>query len=295
MPIRVHPSSGRLIGLYPEGSEENFLWVNPAPSATGWCNVGGDRTWLAPEIELFISDPERPAETYTVPRALDPGNWQAGGTDTLTNSTRLRLLRSGREADVRLEKTCRPATNPLPGTGLDFAGYTQVTTLETDAPLGIWNLLQLPPDGEMWIATHGTATPRVVFGTLADGELVVEPGLARWRMASVGPDTKITLKATEVTGRAGYLRPRATPGQMDLVVREFVVDPAGDYVDALWEPPHETGWAFQACCVRNGSERFNELEYHAPAGCCRDESRVWAFRGPVEAVQAVAKELMGAS
>lgn len=66
----------------------------------------------------------------------------------------------------------------------------------------------------------------------------------------------------------------------DLVAREFAVDPDGEYVDALWTPPHETGWAFQACCVRNGRERFRELEYHAPAGCRRDESRVWGFRGP---------------
>lgn len=289
----IQPETGRLIGLYPSGSAENFLWENPAPRATGWCNVGGDRTWLAPEIELFIGDLTRPIETYRVPAELDPGGWRRNGAAThLVNETRLRLLRAGRDAGVRLSKTYGDAANPLPASGLAFAGYTQETTLETDARLGIWNLLQLPPGGEMLIATRGTARPHVVFGTLAADELSVEPGLVRWRMARSGPDAKIAIKAAEVTGRAGYLRPSATPGQMDLIVREFDVDPAGDYVDALWEAPHEAGWAFQACCVRNGTERFNELEYHAPAGCRRDESRVWAFRGPVEAVRAAAKELL---
>jgi len=52
--------------LYPGGSDENFLWTNPALASAesaqkyflrdGWPNPGGDRTWLAPEIELFIGD-----------------------------------------------------------------------------------------------------------------------------------------------------------------------------------------------------------------------------------------------
>ena len=99
----------------------------------------------------------------------------------------------------------------------------------------------------------------------------------------------------------------ATPGTrhpardtLDLVVREFSVGDERDYVDALWEPPHETGWAFQACCVRSGVERFNELEYHAPAAATakgenvsRDTSRVWAFRGPSDAVRQAAVALLG--
>lgn len=295
MSFRVLPSSGRLIGLFPPGSEENFLWANPDVSVAGWRNYGGDRTWLAPEIELFIGDLRRVTETYSVPQSLDPGNWKVDGTDRrLTHSSRLRLFRSSRDAEIRLTKTYGDAANPLSSSVLSYAGYVQVTTLETDAPLAIWNLLQLPRGGVMLVATRGMTQPKVVFGRLSEGELTVTPELVCWRMAGTGPDTKIGIKAGLLTGRAAYLRSCASGDQADLVVREFAVDPDGEYVDALWEPPHETGWAFQACCVRNGRERFNELEYHAPLGCRRDESRVWGFRGRMQDIVAAASALLGA-
>ena len=43
------------------------------PYAFGWKNFGGDRTWLAPEADLFWSDPDDVAGTYRVPDAFDPG------------------------------------------------------------------------------------------------------------------------------------------------------------------------------------------------------------------------------
>jgi hypothetical protein len=289
----VQSQTGRLIGLFPGGSGNNVLWTHAAPGTVGWPNHGGDRTWVAPEIELFIGDLSRPMETYRVPPALDPGNWVVTGDNTLVNTVRLPLLRTGGEVSVRIEKSYGPAANPLPSRTLQYAGYTQETCLQTDGRLAIWNLLQLPPGGTMLVATRGTATPRIVFGKLADGELLVRPGLVTWKMAATGLDAKIALQSVEVTGRAGYLRVDPATGLAELVVREFAVDPSGEYLDALWEHPHETGWAFQACCVRNGSEHFNELEYHAPVGCRRDESRVWAFRGPKDAVRGAAVALLG--
>jgi hypothetical protein len=114
------------------------------------------------------------------------------------------------------------------------------------------------------------------FGEIADPDLVSEPGLLRWRMDG-GGDAKISLLATDFTGRAAHLHQR-NPDSWDLVVRDVVVDPAGQYVDALWTPPYKNGWAFQACRVRSLDGGFNELEYHAPAGRRTDVSRVWAFR-----------------
>jgi hypothetical protein len=344
--ILVRPTSGRLLGLYPPGSEDNFLWMNPAlvseamtqalfdplgymeewmpplspdlPGAdffdqSGWINPGGDRTWLAPEIDLFIEDLDRPWETYAVQRALDPGYWKLESASrselTLTNDTRVRLHRSGLEVGARLSKNYSPAENPLQGTslanaGLEFAGYTQITTLEQESVpgcairLGIWNLLQLPSPGVMLIPTCSAVQPRLVFGTLSNGECQTEPRMVRWEMETRGTNAKIALKPQSLTGRAGYFREHASDGTADLVVREFDVDPDGDYVDGLWEPPNETGWAFQACCVREGGEQFNELEYHtaAPASEAsphRDESRVWAFRGPANAIVEASAILLG--
>lgn len=321
--LLVLPTSGRVVGLYPAAKEGNFLWTHSALASRatasacfapgGWSNPGGDRTWLAPEIELFISDPTRPFETYSVPAALDPGRWILVSSSVaevrLTNSTALQLQRAKRTVELRMDKQYCTAANPLRDTALagrvQYAGYTQITTLElTPAAepairLGIWNLLQLPQPGVMLIPTRITAPPQHVFGTISSAELAVESRVVRWTMEGPGPDAKIALKADALTGRAGYVRQTPIPGIWDLVVREFVVDPCGDYVDELWQHPHEAGWAFQACCVRSGVERFNELEYHAPAAVSvagsnrrRDESSLWAFRGSDDAITAAARLLL---
>ncbi|HUS95445.1 MAG TPA: hypothetical protein VMX97_01760 [Hyphomicrobiaceae bacterium] len=319
--VLVLPENGRLLGLCPAEDDTNFLWTNPELTAAesakayfarcGWRNLGGDRTWLAPETDLFIGDLKRVAETYAVQSALDPGQWKLGVASaaevSLVNETRVRLHRQNRDVGVRLAKTYSVAPNPLRDVaGLQYAGYTLATTLEVEPQpgvptrLGIWNLLQLPSPGTMLIPTRAPARPHVVFGALAADELTVTPGLVRWNMVPPGGDAKISLKPQPLTGLVGYRRASDTPGMQDLVARVFSVGNERDYVDALWESPHEAGWAFQACCVRSGAECFNELEYHAPAvaarsgeAVIRDESRVWAFRGPKEAVAMAARQLLG--
>lgn len=320
----VLPHGGRLLGLYAGDSCSNFLWNNRALQSRAlalalfgsgaWPNPGGDRTWLAPELELFIGDPGRVFETYAVPVALDPGHWSvvsAGDEGVqLTQATTLRLKHRRRDVGLVMGKWFRPAANPLAGTALggrvQYAGYSQVTSLELEpgeAPyvrLGIWNLLQLPQPGTMWISTRSLAEPRVVFGRVAAGELTAEPERVCWQMGAPGEDTKISIQAAVLKGRAGHVRATDVPGTWELVVREFAVDPDGDYVDTLWCPPFEAGWAFQACCVRSGADCFNELEYHVPApmtkagsNVSRDESRVWAFRGGAESMAEVARVLLG--
>ncbi len=320
------PGNGRLLGLYPPDSDENVLWTHPALTTAaaaaawfacpGWPNPGGDRTWLGPEIETFIGDLSRPAETYAVQPALDPGNWKLTASATtkvvLTNETRVQLHRAKRHVGVRLVRTFTPAANPLPGAsparaGLRYAGYSLVTALELEPQpddvlvrLGIWNLLQLPQPGAMLIPTREPIRPRCFFGALAADELIVAPRLVRWNMGAPGEDTKIGIQAHPLADRAGHLRETTTPGVWDLVIRQFAVDTAGPYVDALWEPPHEAGWTFQACCVRAGTACFNELEYHVPAASTttganvsRDASRCWAFRGPIDGVAEAARLLLG--
>src|SRR5450759_5032804 len=85
--VMVLPAYGRVIGLWSDCGRENHFWVNPAfleskeTKNSGWINPGGDRLWLSPELEFFISDLNRPWETYSVPACLDPGNYsyQMGG------------------------------------------------------------------------------------------------------------------------------------------------------------------------------------------------------------------------
>src|ERR1019366_4777739 len=80
----ILPHGGRILGLFAPGSNENFFWTHPALERVDtartfydsgqWQNSGGDRTWLAPEVDLFF--PDFPGTSrYWQPRELDPGNY----------------------------------------------------------------------------------------------------------------------------------------------------------------------------------------------------------------------------
>jgi hypothetical protein len=108
---------------------------------------------------------------------------------------------------------------------------------------------------------------------------------------------KLGIRATALTGRAGYLH--VTGDEASLVIRNFTVNPSGEYVDVPWTETENFGFAFQACNVNSNLGAFSELEYHVPAigspeGSSRseDQSQLWAFRGPQPAIRSIAKRLL---
>ena len=110
---------------------------------------------------------------------------------------------------------------------------------------------------------------------------------------------KIAVKAAALCGRTGYVYGQAN--RWSLVVRNFFVNPSGDYIDVQRHDPEDFGYGFQMCRVDEvefGS--FCEMEYHAPGlGALPDPTRsddisqVWAFRGTREAIDAIARKLLG--
>ena len=328
--ILVLPHGGRVLGLFAPGSGENFLWTNPALQAPDsaraffesdqWCNSGGDRTWLAPEADFFL--PRFPdTSVYFQPREADPGQYRlvrdavprnnTGSAIQLENRLTLRSHRFHEDLSLRIVKRVEPAMNPLRQepefvrfVGLKYAGYSLWSALElsggpTRACVGLWQLLQLPPAGEMLIPTYTRTVPRVFFGSIPAGDLAVEDRLVSYTMRADG-EQKIGVSALTVTGRAGCLY--SSGAEWSLVVRNFTVNPSGIYADTPWDDLSGPGYAVQACNV-NSRElgRFNELEYHAPAvggetglSRCEDVSQVWAFRGPKELIRSLAAALLGA-
>lgn len=70
---------GHVFGLFAPNSDKNFFWTHPmfdsVVAADGlsqseeWINSGGDRTWLAPEVDLFVpNSPE--LDPYVIPPEL---------------------------------------------------------------------------------------------------------------------------------------------------------------------------------------------------------------------------------
>lgn len=313
----ILPHGARILGLYAPGNTENFFWTDSALATAEsarayfasdeWHNSGGDRTWLAPEADIFFPNFPK-TDRYFQPRQLDPGNyrWEVSSSERkLVNDLRLTLTRSNREVGLRMTKAVGPALNPLRHEKIaiksEYAGYTLRTSIELDGNasqdhIGLWNLVQLPHGGDMWIPTYSNSRPNLIMGKVAKDDLEVSDSMTRYRMRSPGED-KLGFRAVATAGRAGYLY--RTGNQSALVIRNFFVNPSGEYADVPWDKTDDLGYSTQACNIKSHQGPFSELEYHSPAigagtGLTRytDESQLWAFRGKYADIARIAHTLL---
>jgi hypothetical protein len=311
----VLPHGGRILGLFAPGDDESFFWTHPALGDPGsardfyqgsqWHNSGGERTWLAPEVDFFFPDfPD--LKTYWQPRELDPGSYQVlrnNGGFSWANHATLTLSRSQRKVDLEITKSLTPALNPLRyeheplDSAVRYAGYTlhgalQVRSSDPAPPVGLWHLTQLPHGGDMLVPTFSRSQPKIYMGTIGREDLLVDDHLVRYRMRSAG-EHKLGVRAAALTGRAGYLFTQGD--ETSLVVRNFSVNPSGEYIDVPWAETENFGIAFQACNVNSALGAFSELEYHVPVvgpSGAEDQSQLWAFRGPEPAIRSIARRLL---
>ena len=321
--VLLLPYGGRILGLFTKNSNENFYWTNTALenldtakaflNSDKWQNTGGDRTWLAPEVDFFF--PKFPdMSTYFQPRQLDPGNYKVVKNKNglqLVNEFSVVPSRTGKELKLRITKGIEPAANPLRHEkGLDkildnveYAGYTMKMSLEMlggtekDGWVGLWDLVQMPHGGEMLIPTYRRTEPRLIMGTIGPEELMVDDHLVRYKMCADG-EHKLSIRAVAVAGRIGYVYP--TGEKWALIIRNFFSNPSGQYVDVPWDDTEYFGFSVQACNVKSGLGSFSELEYHIPAigkntglKRCDDTAQVWAFRGPKSDIAKITKLLLG--
>lgn len=308
---------GRILGLFSSTDDRNFYWTHPALESSAsaksffasdaWHNSGGDRTWLAPEIDIFFPEfPNLDMSTYWQPRELDPGAYSLQSS-RMVNTLTPTLSRSKEQVQLEISKWVGPALNPLryekdwrEDKTLKYAGYTQHTSLRVMRPsksmIGLWNLVQMPHGGELQVTTFGRAELKIYMGEIGEEDISVSDRLLRYRMRAKG-EHKIGLRATAMTGRVGYLYER--DGEASLIIRNFFVNPSGEYVDVPWRATDDFGYAVQACNVNSRLGTFSELEYHVPAiggqtglDYCEDVSQIWAFRGSTSRVHQAARLLL---
>lgn len=323
--VLILPYGGRILGVFAPGSQENFLWTNSALDSVesartyyasdDWQNSGGDRTWLAPELDFFFPKfPNIDIAGYWQPRSLDPGNYQLARTRhgvKLTNLLNIEAFRSRKKVELEITKSVAAAPNPLRydetiRTGaVEYAGHTLVTSLKIvdanpgDAPLvGLWSLTQMPHQGELFVPTYSKTDPRIYFGLVdtPPDELAITERLVRFKMRAKG-EHKIGLRAAATTGRIGYIYP--TGNKSALIVRNFYVNPSGEYADVPWTEPDDRGYSTQACSVNSRWGMFSEMEYHVPAiggdtglHHVEDRSQLWAFRGSREDIGKIGRALL---
>jgi hypothetical protein len=323
--LLMFPYGARVLGLFSARGEDSFFWNNPRleQNATarslltsdGWHNTGGDRTWIAPEWDTFF--PDANSNAYLQPRELDMSDYRledVNGGSQFSREMTLHLARPNRNIRLHLTKWFGAAQNPLRyerdmaavNAAVEYAGYTQRVTMQNrdepadpQAGVGIWNLVQLPPGGEMLVPLYSRTTPQKCFGDVPANRTTIEDHVLRVKVDFSGSH-KIALKAAAICGRAGYVYGQGN--RYSLVIRNFFVNPSGQYIDVQRHDPDDYSYAFQMCRVDEAEYgSFCELEYHAPAlgappdpARSEDTSQLWAFRGDHEAIDAVAHKLLGA-
>jgi len=156
----------------------------------GEWNLGGERLWIAPEMQYAIKDRKRLEESYELPKAMDPGSYRLSEESKATakrsqdyNERNAVLLSASFELHaynlasgtklLETERRIKAAPNPLRELaayralmeGLSYAGYEHYITLTdlgsrpdspSDAWSETWTIMQLHQGGTLTIPLYGS-------------------------------------------------------------------------------------------------------------------------------------------
>lgn len=307
----------RMLGIFLRDTQENLLWVSAALRssesaraflAAGEWNLGGDRCWLSPELELHFRNAQAPShENYFVPAAVDPGNYictrQSDSAVILAAEGEVANLLHGAPFRFTTARTISLAPPPVATEGVSYVGYVLssdlriVTPDRDDAQYGLWQLMQVPTGGRIFIPVRRPPELVDYFQTNVARHCTVVPGHVEFPVTGTEKQ-KLGLRSVDTGGTMGYYR-ITSAGVATLIVRQAVSFAGATHADYPAHQPTRRDIALQFYNDASGPESFGEMEYHSPAARTanlfqvRDVSRTWCYAGTPERVQAVGRELLG--
>ena len=311
-------TGARILGVFLEGDDSNLLWTNPALTGNaatarravraGEWNLGGERCWISPEIELFFEHPSTPhGDEYEVPADIDPGNYEidrelGDGVNFVSSGTFLNR-RTGIEVPFHLMRGISLCAAPVDTEGLRYIGYeisSALSIVAADEPTssyGLWFITQIPAGGTLAFAVREKADLIDIYDSGVGDRCSCTDDCVFFPLRGDGRH-KLGISSANATGRYAYLRP-AENGAATLIVRQSAVFPGGLYADFPGNDRERRDVAVQAYADDGDLGDYGEMECHALAACAangffaRDVSRVWCFAGPQERLQSIAERLLG--
>jgi len=284
---------GRIFPFLTEPNEKEptcALWMNPCFSESGafrnallsgeW-NMGGERVWIAPEMQYCIKDRTRIPESWELPSAMDPGCYTLSdgeGWGVLDCSMELKaynLAKGTRRLAVK--RSIRKADNPLSSLaeykrlmeGVSYRGYEHIIMLtDMDSTGGSeivsepWVIMQLHQGGRMHVPVFGTPEYAWYYDP-RDASILRFHGTTAELDCSRSIKYKIGFKAPHIAGRAGYCYPR-TNGTCILIIRNFYCNPSGTYAEEPFHKPGDGGYPFHVYNDDGVLGAFCELEVNGP-------------------------------
>jgi len=311
--VLVLPFGGRILGLAPD-HRTNTLWTHAAlqtesgarhfSDAALWLNFGGDRAWIAPEVETNFRYPRNAEPVYEVPKSIDPGQYRVNAQDAhaVRLSAAMTVRFNRRQAEVRLlmerTVTCLPESPLAVPADVQFAGYWLQSTLSAAGPIpdgirpGLWHILQVPGRGKIVVPVRPDAQPRTFIGTPACE-------LAGRRLTCnvvTSKSFKFSIRADDCLGFMLYINTIKRPAT--LVARRFAVHDRAGYADEPYDDPADIGHVQQVYVDDGALGGFGEMEYHTPAlasqgpATLTDTSETWGFTGSAEHLTDLAEQLL---
>lgn len=322
--IIISQRGGRIFGPFLSQESESIFWINSAfarPDSfkalldSGDWNLGGERIWIAPEIQYSIRDRTDYWGSYHLPEQVDPGRyvlsqpkpdqWRLSQDMTLEAYN----LASGQK-ELHLERVIRRIEDPLRNLsdyrdlidGVLFAGYEQVVSLSEskldDIMSEAWSLVQLNPGGLLLIP----ASPRVEFTDYYEpiDESLQAIHSDHVRLKITGDwQYKVGYKAAHLFGRLAYFN-HFDDGRAYLIARNFFNNPSLPYAE---EPSHSPGCRGHSVHVYNDGGDFGgfgELECNAQTiggvtgrSSSTDQLALWLYVGAADKLKKIALHLLG--
>ena len=317
---------GRILGPFLSPNAESIFWVNQAfatpaaldefLSSSDW-NLGGERIWIAPEIQYLVRDRSDFWGTVRVPEQMDPGQydldqpklnqWRLSQAITLEAFN----IASGQK-ELRLEKVINQIEDPLRQLsdyealtdGLMFAGYEQVITLSEnrsdDIVSEVWNLVQLNSGGRLLIPASPHVEYSDYFEPIDDDYQTIH---ANHVSLNITGDRryKVGYKAAHVFGRLAYFN-RFDEGRAYLIVRNFFNNPAAPYVEEPADWPGRRGQSVHVYNDGGDLGGFGELEVNGQTiggdtgrSSSTDQFVLWLYIGAADKVKQLIPHLLGVS
>ncbi len=322
--IVICQRGGRLFGPFIGG--RSIGWIEPtlaqpesfaALLESGQWNIGGDRFWIAPEVQFNMTDRFRNEETFDLPPQMDPGSFILTQVDRqrwmLAQSLTMQAYNLGtRSVSLDLESTIQPADDPLRAVqayhtlshSVQFTGYSQTVTLRQMAGAHLmaesWNVFQVPLGGVAIIPAAPPLEAVPYFGDPVSDALHVRGGAIRVTVTG-SHQYKVGYKAAHVTGKLAYFQ-NLDERRSALFIRHFPNNPSSVYAD---EPPATPGRYGQSVHFYNGGGMFDgygELECNGQTiggstgrSTSTDTFTTWVYTGSASALEEVALHLLGVS
>jgi hypothetical protein len=323
--IIVSQRGGRILGPFAGGNLESIFWMNEAFSAkekfsqfleSGDWNLGGDRIWIAPELQYNVKDRQDFFGSYALPEQVDPGNYSLeklpGDCFLLEQKMSLPVYGSAKKGpkELTIRRTVSAAEDPLRelnayeelSRGVAYAGYEHKITLAEKKNDGLlseaWDLSQINPGGNVYVSLLPGSGYTDYYRPIDEEYQQMHHGYARLKIDGTR-QYKVAYKAISFLGRVGYHNAFAD-GQDYFLVRNFYSNPSAAYTKEPAQSPGCKGHPLHIYNDDNTYGGFAEIECSGQAlggdtGRTASEDRMltWLYIGESDKIERIARATMG--